>query len=364
MKRPSERYIGPLQAASLAFLALLVVGSLLVIAVKAQYPSFGAGANPVEILTTLVIAGLGILRVPIHVGDLALTVLPLGALLLASLGIAWATRSAGVVEARTGLFVGIPFALLCWIAALVFRHRFDTDPVFAGAIGALFWGGLWGAAFGWLGVVGRRHQAPSLGTDQKTAATVLGGFAGLGLAALLLWVIVALLRDALPRGFDGGDALAAVVYLIVFGPNLVLALIAFSLGTPLHVGAQVRLNGRAVGSLNEYSLWDWGGRDPVGATWLVLLIPIAVTVGAGMYARRRADQGATPVSLWKAAALVAVVLGIACWLAEARLGAGLLARRGFAELRADVFWVTVAAFAWTMIGGTVGWLVEERRSGS
>ena len=364
MKRPPERYIGPVQAASLAFLALLGVGSLLVIAVKAQYPSFGAGANPVEILTTLVIAGLGILRVPIHVGDLALTVLPLGALLLAGVGIAWATRSAGVVEARTGLYVGIPFALLCWIAALVFRHRFDTDPVFAGAVGALFWGGVWGAVFGWLGVVARRHQVPSLGAHSKTAATVLGGFAGLGLAALLLWVIVALLRDALPRGFDGGDALASVVYLIVFGPNLVLALIAFSLGTPLHVGAQVRLNGRAVGSLTEYSMWDWGGRDPAGATWLVLLIPIAVTVGAGMYARRRAAEGATPVSLWKAAALVAVVLGVACWLAEARLGAGLLARRGFAELRADVFWVTLAAFAWTMIGGTIGWLVEERRSGT
>lgn len=364
MKRPPEGYIQALQAAVLAFLALLGVGSLLVLAVKAQYPSFGAGANPVEILTTLVIAGLGILRAPIHVGDLALTVLPLGALLLAGTGIAWATRSAGVTEPRLGLYVGIPFSVLCWVAALVFRHRFETDPVFAGALGALFWSGVWGALFGWLGVVVRRHRLPRLGYHSTTAASVLAALGAAGTAALLLWIIVALIRDALPGSFDGGDALASFVYLVVFGPNLVLALIALSLGTPLHVGAQVKLSGRSVGSLNDYSLWDWGGRDPAPAAWLLLSIPVVVTVGAGMYARRRAEEGAGPLSLWKAAAIVAAVLGAACWLAEARLGAGLLARRGFAELRADVVLVTLAAFAWTMIGGTVGWMLEERRSGT
>lgn len=350
-----------MQAASLAFLALLVIGSLLVIAVKAQYPSFGAGANPIEILTTLVIAGLGILRVPVHVGGLTLTVLPLGALLIAGVAIAWSTRSAGISTPRGGLRVGLPLAVLCWIAALVFRHRFDTDPVFAGALGALFWGGVWGASFGWLSTVVHRHRVPRLGPDLQTAAVVLGGMAALGLGSVLLWIIVALLRDALPRAFDGGDALASVIYLVIFGPNIVFALIGFSLGTPLHAGAQVRLSGRAVGRLNEYSMWDWAGREPTPTVWLLLLIPSLATIAGGMYARRRAPDGGHPLSLWKAALLVGVVLGISCWLAEARLGAGLLARRGFAELRTEPLLVALAASAWTMVGGTLGWLLEERR---
>jgi hypothetical protein len=362
VKRPPEGTIRALQAGSLAFLTLLVTGSLLVIAVKAQYASFGSGANPIEILTSLVIAALGILRAPVHIGDLSLTVLPLGALLLAGLGVAWATRSAGVAEPKDGVKVGIGLAVLCWVAALVFRHRFETDPVFAGAIGALFWGGVWGALFGWLAVVSKRDLRPRPGPDLKVGGVVVALMAAAASVALLLWIIVALIRDALPRGFDGGDALATVIYLVTFGPNLVVALIALSLGTPVHVGAQVRLSGRAVGRLDSYSLWDWAGNDPSAALWLLVAIPLAATVAGGMFARRRATETAGPLSLWKAAALVALVLGVVSWLAGARLGAGLLARRGFAELSADPLWVVPAAFAWTMIGGWIGWSLEGRRA--
>ncbi len=129
-------WLDPLAAACLAFLVLLALGALLLVAAKLQYPGFGAGANPIEVLSAIVILGLAILRVPIHVDQLVVSVLPLGALLAAGFGIAWATsvtlRSADERRLLLGLSVGVPFGILCWLAALVFRFGGRSD-VFAGA---------------------------------------------------------------------------------------------------------------------------------------------------------------------------------------------------------------------------------------
>lgn len=360
MSRLSEGSIKAVQAASLAFLALLVVGSILVVAVKAQYPSFGAGANPVEILTTLVIAALGLLRVPIHVGELSISVLPLGALVAVGVAVVWAARSADVRDVRTGVAAGVVLGVLCCIAALVFRHRFDPDPVFAGAPSALFWGSVWGAAFGALGATARSHWMPE-GVNAIAAALVLVSLAVLGALVLFLWIIVSLARDALPPAFDAGDGVAAVIYLLAFAPNIIVAVIALSLWTPLHVGAQVRLAERSVGPLRDYSVWEWGGGETPALLWGLTLIPLVAAGLAGAYLRRRHGESFGPRSLWKPALLVALVLGVIAWLGEARLGAGLLGRRGFAELRADPLLVALAGFAWTMIGGTIGGYVEARR---
>ncbi len=363
-------WLDPLAAACLAFLVLIALGALLLVAAKLQYPGFGAGANPIEVLSAIVILGLAILRVPIHVDQLVVSVLPLGALLAAGLGIAWATsvtiRAEHSRRLLLGASVGVPFGVLCWLAALVFRFG-GRSEVFAGAWGSLFWGLLWGALFGALGTLRRserrgvieaitaagRGSAIRRGVAAAGIALVAAGL--LGGAATLLWVIVGLIRGAPGPQFALGDAVAAFVYLIAFGPNVIVTLTALGMGAPVYVGARVTVAGSAVGNVRR--IWLLG--DAPGYAGFLILIPAIACSMAGFWARRVSSRDEIVPVIGTFALVFASVLGALAWLGEARLGASLLGR-GLAQLDVNAPATFALAVLWAALLGAGGWLLADR----
>lgn len=374
-------------AAGIGFLALLCVGVVFLAAGRLQYPDIGAGTNPLSVLTSVVVLALGSLRIPIHLGDLSVTALPLGALVLSALAVSWAVEPAirrrGVHGLRAhiaaGAKIALPFALLCLAASLVFRFRGGTTPTYAAPVPALFLGAVWGTLFGALGGLrthgslwaGARSVARAMGRrggilyeGLRTGGLMLAFSFVLAAAAGLLWVIVELARGAPVRNFGGGDALAGLLYAIAFLPNLLVAILAIAFGAQLDVGAQITIDGRQVGPLRTISLWDWG---PEGTPWLafaLLLIPVVAMVAAGYFTRARSTRGASSFVVFAIGALVfALVLSLLAWLGEARLGAGLVRARGFAVIAANPALVFATALAWGLIGGVGGWKLAERRRG-
>jgi hypothetical protein len=373
-KRVASSWLDPLGAACLAFLVLLALGALLLVAAKLQFSGFGAGANPVEILSAITILSLAILRVPVHVDDLVVSVLPLGALLAAGIGIAWATSV--TFRGRTpsvwaGASVGLPFAAICWLAALVFR--FDGESaVFSGAWGALFWGLVWGSAFGALGALradrpkrdlrsfvtgagntGAFSRGATAAAIGLTSASVMAG------ATILLWIIVALIRGAPGPRFGAGDAAAAFVYLLAFAPNVIVSLTALGLGAPVYIGARVTVAGAGVGDIDR--VWLFGAAP--GYLYLLVLIPLLACSLAGFWARGASKrEDAMPVLAWFAG-IFAVTLALLAWLGEARLGAALLGR-GLARLDVNAFATLVLGFVWAAVAGFGGWSLADRSKGN
>lgn len=361
------------QAAALAFLGLLAIGAVFLLAVKAQFPSLGAGGDPVDVLTSIVILSLAALRVPVHLGDLSFTVLPLGALAAFAGVVMWSCRS--VVRAarpRRGLIVGGVFGVVATIAALVFRFRFEQDPIYAGALGALILGTLWTSAFAALsfaslGTPLRRLAGRRVGAWRSDRPVLYEGVRAGGLmlllvalgaaAAGLLWAIVVLARGGGPQNLDVGDVAAALVYLAAFAPNLVVMVISVALGAPVDVGAGLTLAGKVRQNVRELSVTDDGG-----ALWLLLLIPAAACGAAGYWARKNASDAKRMVPvIATAAAVFALTLAALAWLGEARLGAKLAAARGFGLVAARAWLVLVLGAAWALVGGCAGWLLAERR---
>ena len=364
-------WLDPIAAACLGFLVLLAVGAVLLIAAKLQYPGFGAGANPVEILSAITILGLAILRAPVHVEDLVVSVLPLGALLAAGLGIAWAVsvtlRNDRGNRVLMGAAVSIPFAFICWIAALVFRFGGKSE-VFAGAWGSLFWGLVWGAAFGALGALrGTRTRRGVIETIAEvgrgsvvrrgTAAAAIALVAAtiLGTAATLLWVIVALIKGAPGPNFGGGDAAAAFIYLLAFGPNVIVTLTALGMGAPVYVGARVTVAGSAIGKVDR--IWLFG--DAPGYAGFLILLPAVACSLAGFWARRVSARSELVPVIGTFAGVFAVVLAVLAWLGEARLGASLLGR-GLAQLDVNALATFFLALAWAAVAGTAGWFLADQ----
>jgi hypothetical protein len=368
-------------AAALAFLVLLSTGAILLLAAKFQSTTFGAGADPFNVFTAVVILGLGSIRVPVHLGDLVFTLLPLGALAVIAAGIVWATRSSLRREqvpeppAREGLKVGVPFALICWLFALVFRFRDPPAIVHAGAIGALLLGGLWGSLFGVLGaatlvkspVTLVREGMSWLGSRSGILrAGVQAGGVMLGLgslmaaAVLLLWIIVGLARGAQPRSFDGGDALSALIYLAAFAPNVLVAILSLSVGAPIEVGAQVTFGGRLVGAIEDYSIFGWGGDPAPVWVFLLLVIPLLACMGGGFWLRGRGERTERERSVAAAAATFGVALFLLALLGEARLGAALVRNRGVGLVAPNPWLVGILSFAWAAIAGLAGWHLAER----
>lgn len=376
-----SRWLDATAAACLAFLVLLSVGAVLLVAAKLQFPGFGTGANPIEVLTAVTILGLAVLRTPIHFGNLLVTTLPFGALIAAGAGIAWATRvatkdrpPADVMErVLAGVRVAVPFALVCWLAALVFRFR-GGDEVFAGAWGALFWGAVWGAVFGAMGAATSRREllarlkemtiVPGEGPVRRglsAGIVMLATALGLAAAATLIGIIVALARGAPRPGFGAGDAAAAIVYLVAFAPNVLVAMTALGLGSALDVGARVTVAGGRLGSVRELSLFSWGQDGPPGVAYLLVLIPLIATMLGGFYARRRGGESIATV-LGVATALFALILFAVALLGDARLGGG-LAGRGVAHVSVHAFRTLGMALVWGAVGGFLGWKAAEIRRG-
>lgn len=368
------------QAGALGFFVLLLAGSLLVVAAKLNFPSLGAGADLLDGLKAIVIAALGILSVPVIFDDLAIALLPLGALAGTGWGIAWAVRTtlrpvegdAGKVVS-SGVRVAIPFALICWFAALVFRFE-GTHPVAAdtGAtlVVAVFWGGLFGAigalqmrrslrqwvASAWSAV---RARSPLYAEGAFCGATTLALAAIIATAATLMWIIVSLVKDAPGRYFDAGDAVAYILYAVALLPNAIVSVAAIAFGAGVEVGARLTLAGEVTGPLREYSLWGWGGGSPPAPTYLLPVIPLVSCLAAGVVARRRVADGSKmlPVLL-VASAVVGVAFTLVGWIAKMRL-AGIGRGVGYAVVAPDVIVMFFSSFFLTGLLGVAGWKLAE-----
>ena len=182
-----------------------------------------------------------------------------------------------------------------------------------------------------------------------SAATVLGA------AALLLWVIVALIRGAPGPNFGGGDAGAAFVYLLAFGPNVIVTLTALGMGAPVYVGARVTVAGAGVGQIDR--IWLFG--DAPGYVGFLILIPAIACSLAGFWARRTSKRADLPVVIGVFAATFGIVLAALAWLGEARLGASLLGR-GLARLDVNAPATLLLGFAWAAVAGAAGWFLADR----
>lgn len=372
--RQPHRLIPYLEAAALAFLGLLCLGALLLIVVKLQYPRLGAGADPVEVLTSVVILSLALLRTPVHLGDVTLTMLPLGALLVVALIVRWACRSMLTSFApRQALWIASPFAAIAAFAALIFRHRLEPDPIFAGAPSAFFFGGLWTGLFAvWFSLtsgertsafirralVDLRGQKPKTWETIVTAGIMLGGTAILATAGALLWLIVTLLRGGGPQELDVGDLVAAAIYVAAFAPNLVVGAAALSLGAPLQVGAAVTVEGRVRGNLQELSVVPAEGIAP---TVLLVVVPLIAAATAGYWASRNCGASKPLSLLLRSSLTFAATLTLLAWLGEARLGARLAADRGVAVVAPDAASVFVLAVMWGFIASLLGWTLARVR---
>jgi hypothetical protein len=368
-------------AAGLGFLVLLVVGGVLALAAKLNFPSLGGGADPLGAFNAIVIAGLANLGVPIVIDGVSVYAVPLGALLVVGAGIMWAVRTSSrdtsfstVVAAVThGARVGIPFGLLCWFFALVFRFR-GQHPVASDAGIALLAGAFWGALFGALGSVrvmeplrtAARRILSGLRARDRTAheglsvgGAMLVGLAVLGAGATLLWIIVALAKGTPGKHFGAGDAFAYVVYVLAFLPNIIVAIVSFSFGAPLDVGAKVDLGGRLVGPMREYSLATWGTGDPHWYLWLLVLVPVAACLSGGFVAQRRSTDTKTmlPVLLI-ASSVLAVTVTLLASIGRLRL-AGVAKGSGYAVVAPDIVLLLVLSFLASGIIGFCGWKIAE-----
>jgi hypothetical protein len=362
-------------AAALGFLAVLGVGAAFIGVLKIYDPAFGADRSPPWVLVRIVIAGLASLGIPIEQAGAEGTILPLGALAFVGWTLVWATRntvakshaaSAGerlVQGAKTGL----PFALIAFVAAIVFRVR-DFVDVGADPGLALLLGGFWGALFGAIGgatTMGKlrtvvsevagfpRHEVVSEGVGAAALMLITG--AALASAAVLLGLIVDLAAGS-GMGLSAGDALAIVFILVVFGPNIVAGTLAFATGAPVVFVAQ----SLGIEVFSEFSLIGWGAGGPDAYFYLLLLIPLIACLLGGYAARRRVSDPRRFLEVVGIAACVfSVLLAVLAYLGGISLDRAFLGEGNLFVMSADSAAAFFLAFLWAAAAGAAGWKVAE-----
>ena len=181
-------------------------------------------------------------------------------------------------------------------------------------------------------------------------------------AAALIWNIVALAGGEPGRGFGAGDAAASVIYLIGFGPNVLVSIAAIALGASVDVGAAVSTGGRVIGNLTQISLFGWGRNSAPSYAFFLLLIPAASCAWGGYWLCLRRKASELWPALITAAAIFALVLGVLAAIADARLGAGLVRDRGFAAIAPNAGATMLLALAWGIALGLAGWRFAATRS--
>jgi zinc-ribbon domain len=371
----SGGWVDAAQVAAFGLLAMLAMGALFAAVIKLADPTFGSGESALWVLEWIVLLGTLCIGIPID-GDLSVSVLPMGTLLVIGWALAWAARrvvarsSADTLGARMleGAKAGVPLALLCLLAALIFR--IDNAEAEAGA--ALLLGGLWGALFGavggaWAhGPVGRTigRQLDALGDRSRSLADgiVAGGImlaasavlgAAAALAGLTVWLAVG---DA---SLEGGEAVLILFLLVAFAPNIIAGVVGFGLGAPVTFGGDF-----GFGAGGEFSLLAWGADGPAPYLYLALLIPAAACLYGGYVARRRARPGSDAnATIGVAAILYALVLTLLVSLGNLDFGRGVTGPTEL-ELGPDAGGVFVLALVWAAGVGYVGWKLGESSTDS
>jgi hypothetical protein len=373
-KLRGEGWVEAAQVAALIFLTLLALGAALLVAGKLQFASLGSGSGPLEVLRAIGLVGLACLGVGIDIGGLTLSVIPLGGLSVVALSGTRLIRDVARRRERRTLGdvfkLGVALGVICGLAALVFRFGGDV-PVKAGPFESAALGFVWGCALAALGaalasdrngpasLVGKLDRPP-LG-DGARLSLGLGSWAAFGaLGALLLLIAGRLAADPLPRWFGVGEAAAALIYLVAFLPNALVAIFSLAIGATLRLGAQVDVGGEIVGPLRELSLFSWGGKGPPAALFLLLVLPAAVSIGGGVRAARRLRTSASVARVGSiAAVLFALVVGVLASFADARLGAGLVRSQGVALVTVGPTQVALLTLLWTLVGGAVGVVLQR-----
>jgi hypothetical protein len=279
--------------------------------------------------------------------------------------VADSSADSATARAIEGAKVGAPFALMCLIAAIVFRIGEGT-PLSADAGMALVVGGLWGALFGALGGLRahgalRRAALEDLVEAQARAqivregvivgGTMLASSVVLAAAALLVYLIIDLASGG-AADLEGGQAVLLAVVIGAFAPNLVTGVIGFSLGAPVGWGSLF-----GIGPNDKLSLLGWGAGSPPAYAYLALLIPLAACVFGGYVAWRRARGPEKMLEvLTVAAATYAVALTAAVWLGNVE---GTIGQNASFVIGPDAPAVFFLGFAWAAAAGFLGWKVGE-----
>jgi hypothetical protein len=367
---------GAVQAATFGFLAVLAVGALFVGTLKIYSPSFGAGRSPVWVLTRIVIAGLASLGVPVEQARAEGSIVPLGALAGIGWALTWAARNVVATgaarpageRAAAGAKAGVPFGLMCMVAALIFRVR---DGVEVGALPsvALVFGAGWGALFGAAGGLAAgvpgaellrsvdpgRGRRPGLTEGLRAGVTMLGA-GGVLAAALALMILIWELARARGVALSGGDAVALVFLMVVFAPNIVIGTLGFSLGAPVGFVAKTL----AAGIGTEISLFAWGGAAPPPAAYIALLVPLGAGLYAGFAARRRTTHPRRQLEILAIAAVTfAAALALLTMLGNISLDRVFLGAGNHLVLGADAATVFVLAILWAGAAGIAGWMIAD-----
>lgn len=363
--------------AGLGFLAVLGVGAAFIGVLKIFDPSFGSGRGIPWVVVRIVVSGLASLGIPIQQVRGEGAVLPLGSLFFVAWTLVWAARnvaerSAAAVSERIvqGLKIGVPFALLSFVAAIVFRVR-DTAEVGANPAAALLIAALWGSFFGAIGgataggglrrLIASRRAAPRhrILTEGVTSGLVMV-IAGSALACAT--VLVGLIFD-LAAGSDlalsAGDALAIVFVVVVFAPNLTAGALAFSSGAPIAFVAQslgVRVE-------RDFSLLGWDAGGPEWYFYPLLLIPIAACLLGGYVARRRsADPRRFLEVMGIASCSFGVMVAAFAYLGGVSLDRAFLGEGNLFVLRADPGPALFMSVVWGAGAGALGWKLGEAQS--
>jgi zinc-ribbon domain len=366
----SGGWVDAAQVAGFGLLAMLAVGAVFAAVIKLSDPTFGSGESALWVLEWVVILGALSIGVPVE-GDLSISVLPMGSLLVIGWAIAWAARrvaaqsSADTLGARMieGAKAGAPLALLSLLMALVFR----IDGAAAAPGAALLLGGLWGALFGAIGGA-RAHgsisqvagylletiagRSRSLADGLVAGAIMLATSAVIGAAATLVALIMWLaLGDV---SLEAGEAVLIVFTLLAFAPNIVAGVVGFGLGAPVMFGGDFGFGGGG-----EFSLLGWGADAPAPYLYLALLIPAVSCLFGGYVARRRARPGAdVNATIGVAAIVYALALTVIVSLGNLDLGRSVTGATEF-ELGPDPAGVFVLGLAWAAAVGYIGWKLGE-----
>jgi hypothetical protein len=373
--------------ACVAFVSLVAVGAVLVAAAKLQFTSLGAGSNPLRVLTVAVLSGIATLGTGVRLGGLTVSAVPLGALLVAGGLVAWAAAGARSSEPMSGLGAeastwpralrfGVVLGALCAVGALVFRIPEEPVPVSLPPLRAGLLGLVWGAGFGYLGMKlrGSSDRARLSSLWPRLLARFRGGArdvlvcSGAGLLALVVTALAAVLAGLIfrlgtspvPGAFGAGDAIAGVIFLVAFLPNVLVTAVTLALGASVTVGAEITAAGERIGPVVHYSLASWGNGPTPRPAYLLLLVPALSFFVAGFTARASSiNRDGAPLHLVASAALTALVLGALTLVSDARLGGGLVSGLGVAKVAPETVAVIPLAFGWALVFSFAGWAIHD-----
>jgi hypothetical protein len=365
------------EPAFLGFVALLGFGALFVGVVKLAEPSFGAGRSAIWALNRILLAALASLGVPLRQGLTQSSIVPLGALLAVGAVIVWSARrvveggSSAHLEDRLvhGAKVGVPFGIMCFFAAVIFRPTEGVD-MSANPIVAFVLGGIWGALFGAVGgalarsspqaaardaVAAVRSRSSMVYEGLAAAATMLAAVGVLAMVGALILIIVDLALGADAR-LTAGDAVAVLFSLVVFGPNIAVGVTGFAVGAPVEF-VHHALTGGLEG---QTSLLGLGTAGPEWYLYVLLAIPLVACFFGGYVARRRANEADRVFEvIGLAAAVFAGVLALLVFIGTARVDQAFMVRGNLLAISPQPGVVMLLSFVWAAVFGFAGWKAAE-----